>query len=78
MRAYTTKVLQGKIESAIALFKYGSKMIQQYQSDICSVNQFGNCYLNPQLRSDAVVTLQLAKALFKRIAVQIYMVRRQH
>ncbi|KAH7243084.1 hypothetical protein B0J15DRAFT_501848 [Fusarium solani] len=67
------EVLQGKIESAIALFKYGSKIIQQYQSDICSVNQFGNCYLNPQLRSDAVMTLQLAKALFKRIAVQIYM-----
>ncbi|KAL2694759.1 hypothetical protein Neosp_001346 [[Neocosmospora] mangrovei] len=73
MHADATKVLQGKIESAIALFKYGSKMIQQYQSDICSVNQFGNCYLNPGLRSDAIMTLQLAKALFKRIAVQIYM-----
>ncbi|KAJ4328862.1 hypothetical protein N0V84_000650 [Fusarium piperis] len=67
------EVLQGKIESAIALFKYGCGMIQQYQSTVCSVNQFGNCYLNPQLRSDAVMTLQLAKALFKRIAVQIYM-----
>jgi hypothetical protein len=77
MYAYTIKVLQGKIESAIALFKYGSKIIQQYQSDICSVNQFGNCYLNPQLRSDAAMTLQLVKALFKRIAVQIYMVRKQ-
>ncbi|RSL79973.1 hypothetical protein CEP51_006959 [Fusarium floridanum] len=67
------EVLQGKIESAIALFKYGCKMIEHHQPDICSVNQLGNCYLNPQLRSDAIMTLQLAKALFKRIAVQIYM-----
>lgn len=76
MHSHTIKVLQGKTESAISLFKYGCGMIQQYQSTICSINQFGNCHLNPGFRSDAAMTLQLAKALFKRIAVQIYMVRK--
>lgn len=68
LRAYANwkKLLQGKTESAIGLFKYGCSMIQQYKkpSSCESKTKRHPC-------SDAEQILTLAETCFKRVGVQI-------
>ncbi|KAF4422233.1 hypothetical protein F53441_14290 [Fusarium austroafricanum] len=57
------ELLQGKTDSALGLFKYGCRMIQQFRKN------------KPGSRpcSDIEATFNLADACFKRIAVQLLM-----
>ncbi|KAM0262650.1 hypothetical protein ACHAPA_009163 [Fusarium lateritium] len=60
------KLLQGKTDSAIVLFKYGCRMIQQFRKTLSTARDAGG-----QSYSDVEDTFGLVQASFKRIAVQI-------
>ncbi|KAJ3537250.1 hypothetical protein NM208_g6392 [Fusarium decemcellulare] len=62
------EILQGKTESAIGLFKYGCKMIQQSRA-----TSDQNISPTGYSSHDAQAIFRLAEAIFKRIAVQISM-----
>ncbi|KAM0236953.1 hypothetical protein ACHAP5_009240 [Fusarium lateritium] len=59
------KLLQGKTDSAIVLFKYGCRMIQHLKTLSTARDAGGQAY------SDVEDTFSLVQASFKRIAVQI-------
>ncbi|KAF5018067.1 hypothetical protein F66182_9966 [Fusarium sp. NRRL 66182] len=62
------KILQGKTDSAIGLFKYGCSMIQQFRKSLASSIKptVGPC-------SDVKTLFRLAEACLKRIAVHLLM-----
>ncbi|CAJ0547254.1 Ff.00g018810.m01.CDS01 [Fusarium sp. VM40] len=60
------ELLQGKTDSAITLFKYGCRMIQQFRKSLSNARDAGE-----RSCSDVEDTLGLVQACFRRIAVQI-------
>lgn len=67
------KLLHGKTDSAIGLFRYGCAMIQQFRRTFSANRSHGS-----HAKSDVEATFSLADACFRRIAVQLLMVCSHH
>ncbi|ENH65134.1 hypothetical protein FOC1_g10005986 [Fusarium oxysporum f. sp. cubense race 1] len=63
-----TLLLHGKTDSAISLFRYGCRMIQQFRRTFSVSRGHGS-----HTKSDVEATFNLADACFRRIAVQLLM-----
>ncbi|KAF6522433.1 hypothetical protein HZS61_013961 [Fusarium oxysporum f. sp. conglutinans] len=62
------ELLHGKTDSAISLFRYGCRMIQQFRRTFSVSRGHGS-----HTKSDVEATFNLADACFRRIAVQLLM-----
>ncbi|TVY77288.1 Aspercryptin biosynthesis cluster-specific transcription regulator atnN [Fusarium oxysporum f. sp. cubense] len=62
------ELLHGKTDSAISLFRYGCRMIQQFRRTFSANRGHGS-----HTKSDVEATFNLADACFRRIAVQLLM-----
>lgn len=67
------KLLHGKTDSAISLFRYGCRMIHQFRKTFSTNRGHGS-----HTKSDVEATFNLADACFRRIAVQLLMVCLHH